>query len=245
MKVGLFIPCYIDLFYPLVGVATWQLLKKHGCEVIYPANQICCGQPLSNSGFSSLAEGCGEHFAGTFGSFDYVVCPSGSCTLHVKEHVVDKDAGNTASMRSRIFELTEFMTDVLEVTHVKASFPHSVGLHISCHGQRGLRLCSMTERIEAEFSKPAGLLKTVEGLKLQLPSRPDECCGFGGTFSVFEESVSVKMGKDRVVDHVQQGVEYITAVDSSCLMHLEGIIKRQNAGIQVIHIAEILNSSVS
>jgi L-lactate dehydrogenase complex protein LldE len=242
MKVALFVPCYIDQFYPKVAIATWQLLRRHGCEVTYPLGQTCCGQPLSNSGFSSWASGCNNHFAQIFEGCDYIVCPSGSCTLHIREHFSLKDESRSADIRSRTYELTEFLVDVLHVTHVEASFPYSVGLHISCHGQRGLKLCSMSELVESEFSKPATLLKMVKGLSLQMPVRKDECCGFGGTFCVFEEAVSVKMGKDRLRDHLQNDIEYITAVDSSCLMHLEGIIKRGNMEVQVIHIAEILNS---
>ena len=244
-KVALFIPCYVDQFYPQVAVATLQLLEKCGCEVSFPLNQTCCGQPMANSGFAALAKGCDKNFIENFSGFDYIVCPSGSCVLHIKEHLKDeRQPAHAAKISSSVFELTEFLTDVLKLTAIKACFPHRVGLHISCHGQRGLHLSSMTELMAPSFSKPETLLSMVEGLKLCTPVRVDECCGFGGTFCVFEEAVSVKMGKDRITAHASNNVEYITGGDVSCLMHFEGILKRNNSKIKTIHIAEILNSSV-
>ena len=244
-KVALFIPCYVDQFYPQVAVATLQLLEKCGCEVSFPLNQTCCGQPMANSGFAALAKGCDKNFIQNFSGFDYIVCPSGSCVLHVKEHLKDeRQPALAAKISSSVFELTEFLTDVLKLTAIKACFPHRVGLHISCHGKRGLHLSSMTELMAPSFSKPETLLSMVEGLKLCTPVRVDECCGFGGTFCVFEEAVSVKMGKDRITAHASNNVEYITGGDVSCLMHFEGILKRNNSKIKTIHIAEILNSSV-
>ena len=242
-KVGLFVPCYIDQFYPKVAIATLELLEKYGCDVGFPTNQTCCGQPMANSGFEHLATGCNNLFMDNFKDYDYIVCPSGSCTLHIKEHLhSDTDEGAATQIRSKVYELIEFLTDVLKIETVKAHFPHKVGLHQSCHGQRGLKLAQMSELNAAPFSKPEQLLRGVEGLELITLERKDECCGFGGTFCVFEEAVSVKMGKDRVFDHTKQGAEYITAGDMSCLMHLEGILKRQKSDIKIIHIAEILNS---
>jgi L-lactate dehydrogenase complex protein LldE len=246
MRVGLFIPCYVDQFYPQVGIATLQLLEKFGCEVIYPAQQTCCGQPMANSGFEHLAKGCNDLFIKNFAEFDYIVAPSGSCVLHIKEHLHGEGeaagtvAGAATHIRSRIYELIEFLTDVLKIDQLDASFPHKVGLHQSCHGQRGLKLAQMTELMAAPFSKPERLLKLVKGIELVDLDRKDECCGFGGTFCVAEEAVSVKMGKDRVADHLRHGAEYITAADMSCLMHLEGILHRQKSKVQVRHIAEIL-----
>ena len=125
-----------------------------------------------------------------------------------------------------------------------ASFPHKVGLHKSCHGLRGLKLGSCSEKVEPHFSIEEELLKEVQGLELMSLNRKDECCGFGGTFSVFEEAISVKMGKDKIQDHLDNGVEVITGADHSCLMHLEGLINRNKQPIKVMHIAEILNSSL-
>jgi L-lactate dehydrogenase complex protein LldE len=242
MKTGLFIPCYIDQFYPQVGIATLQLLEKLGCEVSFPLNQTCCGQPMANSGFAGLSAGCDKNFVRNFSNVDYIVAPSGSCVLHIKEHLQDQDEQKATFIKEHIYELTEFLVDVLNVESLEAVFPHKVGLHVSCHGQRGLGLSSMSELMEPAFSKPEKLLSMVKGLELSKPKRSDECCGFGGTFCVFEEAVSVKMGKDRVDEHSVNEVNYITAADTSCLMHMEGILKRQGSSVQTIHIAEILNS---
>jgi len=242
MKIALFIPCYIDQFYPQVGIATYQLLTKLGCQVDFPLNQTCCGQPMANSGFSELTKGCDQNFVRNFKGFDYIVAPSGSCVLHVKEHLKDdQNPSEAQKIRDNIFELTEFLIDILRVKNLQSTFPYRVGMHNSCHGQRGLHLSSMSELMDSTFSKPEQLLKQVKGLQLLKPVRPDECCGFGGTFCVFEEAVSVKMGKDRIAEHAENEVEYITAGDVSCLMHLEGILKRQNSKVKTIHIAEILN----
>ena len=245
MQVALFIPCYIDQLYPNVGIATLQLLEKLGCDVTFPLEQTCCGQPMANSGFASSSNGCDTNFVKNFSSFDYIVAPSGSCVLHVKEHLKDEAHPEKAvQIRKNIYELTEFLTDVLKVEKLQARFPYKVGLHNSCHGQRGLHLSSMTERILPQFSKPEQLLSMVKDIQLSKPKRSDECCGFGGTFCVSEGAVSVKMGKDRIAEHDHNDVDYITGGDTSCLMHLEGILRRQGSRVRTIHIAEILNSSL-
>jgi L-lactate dehydrogenase complex protein LldE len=243
MRVGLFIPCYINQFYPQVGVAVLELLERQNIQVAYPVDQTCCGQPMANSGFEHLTKDCNALFTAQFREFDYVVCPSGSCTLHLKEHlhVVGRDK-ETELLRDKIYELTEFLTDVVDVKSLPSKFPYKVGVHQSCHGQRGLKLSQMSELVAAPFSKPDRLLKMVEGLQLVSLTRTDECCGFGGLFSVNEEAVSVRMGKDRIEDFDQHEAEYITSADMSCLMHLDGILRRQKSKIQVIHIAEILNA---
>ncbi|MEO7766766.1 MAG: (Fe-S)-binding protein, partial [Ferruginibacter sp.] len=215
MKVGLFIPCYIDQFYPQVAIATMELLEKLGCTVVFPLNQTCCGQPMANSGFAKLDKGCDKNFVNNFSDADYIVSPSGSCVLHVKEHLHHPDENKAARIRSHIYELTEFIVDVLQIEKLTAVFPHRVGMHISCHGQRGLHLSSMSELVAPSFSKPERLLGMVKGLELLRPKRVDECCGFGGTFCVFEEAVSAKMGNDRVGEHEANNVEYITGVDTS------------------------------
>ncbi|MFD3292389.1 (Fe-S)-binding protein [Aquirufa sp. KTFRIE-69F] len=235
MRVALFVPCYIDQFYPQVAVASLELLEKLGCEVIVPQDQTCCGQPMANSGFASSTEGCDTNFTNNFVGFDYIVGPSGSCVLHLKEHHPSE------KIRKSVYEICEFLTDVLKVTSLPAKFPHRVGLHQSCHGQRGLRLSSMTERNEKPFSKLEDLLGLVEGVEILKPERADECCGFGGTFCVTEEAVSVKMGQDRIKEHDANAVEYIVGADTSCLMHMEGILRRQGSKVQVKHIVEILN----
>jgi len=245
MKVALFVPCYVDQFYPQAAIATLELLEKLGCEVYYPKNQTCCGQPMANSGYEHLTGGCNNLFIDNFAGYDYIVCPSGSCTLHIKEHLHShENEDKAAEIRKRVFELTEFLVDILQVKSLEASFPYKVGMHQSCHGLRGLRISQMTELVAPPFSKPAQLLGMVKGLELVPLSRADDCCGFGGTFCVVEEAVSSKMGKDRVDDHIEHGAKYITSADLSCLMHLEGILRRQNSDVKVIHVAEILNHSI-
>ncbi len=250
MKVGLFIPCYVDQFYPQVAQATLALLQKVGCDVHYPLDQTCCGQPMANSGYAHLTGGCDANFVRNFSGYDYIVSPSGSCTLHIKQHLHDP-AHNTEArqIRERVYELTEFLTDVINLpglteNPLRAQFPYRVGLHQSCHGQRGLHLAQMSELVAAPYSKPKQLLNLVAGLELVTLDRADECCGFGGTFCVVEEAVSAKMGKDRVADHLRNGAEFITGVDVSCLMHLEGVLKRAGSAVKVKHIAEILTATL-
>jgi L-lactate dehydrogenase complex protein LldE len=235
MRVALFVPCYIDQFYPQVAVASLELLEKLGCEVVVPIDQTCCGQPMANSGFASSTEGCDANFTNNFEGFDYIVGPSGSCVLHLKEHHPSE------KIRNSVYEICEFLTDILNISSLPAKFPHRVGLHQSCHGQRGLRLSSMSERNEKPFSKLEDLLGLVEGVEILKPERADECCGFGGTFCVTEEAISVKMGQDRIKEHDANAVEYIVGADTSCLMHMEGILRRQGSKVQVKHIVEILN----
>ena len=245
MTVGLFIPCYVNQFYPNAAKATLELLQKLGANVVYPTKQTCCGQPMANSGFEYLSQGCNDLFIENFSEFDYIVAPSASCILHVKDHLhSEKNEADAAAIRTKVYELVEFLTDVLEVEKLDAAFPHKVGLHHSCHGLRGLHLSQMSELNAPPFSKPQQLLNMVQGLEQITLDRQDECCGFGGTFCVAEEAVSVKMGKDRVTDHAKNGAEYITSSDLSCLMHLEGILHRNKSKVKIVHIAEILNATL-
>ncbi len=243
MTVGLFIPCYIDQFYPKAGIATYQLLERLGCTVVYPQDQTCCGQPLANSGMEKEARPIYEHFVETFAKFDYTVCPSGSCVYHVNHHYDTlEDSKAVVSVRERTFELADFLVNVLGTKALSASFPARVGIHNSCHGLRGLRLGASSERVGADFSYYRYLLNMVEGVELVQLDRVDECCGFGGTFSVNQPELSTKMGKDRIADHLRHGAEVITSGDMSCLMHMEGLIRRDGLPLRVMHVAEILNS---
>ena len=245
MKVGLFIPCYINQLYPQVAIATLELLEKLGVDVYYPKGQTCCGQPLGNSGYEDDAKGSCQVFVENFKEYDYIVGPSGSCIYHVKKHFdIIEQTPEVIKVQNNAYELCEFIVKILGKTDLGASFPHKVGLHKSCHGLRGLHLGSCSERMDPPFSTEEDLLKNVKGLELMSLTRKDECCGFGGTFSVFEEAISVKMGKDRIQDHLDNNVEVITGADHSCLMHLEGLINRNKQPLRVMHIAEILNSSI-
>jgi Fe-S oxidoreductase len=245
--IALFIPCYVDQFYPKVGIATLELLEKLGCKVSYPQGQTCCGQPMANAGFERNTVGTTRHFIETFKDYDYVVAPSGSCVLHVKEHTpaIPELEKEQAELHHKVYELTEFITDVLKVERIDGSYPHRVGYHASCHGQRGLRLASSSELNEEPFSKAKKLLENLVGLEWVELSRTDECCGFGGTFAVTEEALSIQMGKDRLEDHLVHGAEILTGGDMSCIMHLQGIASRNKQTLQFKHIAEILNEAIS
>ena len=243
MRIGLFVPCYIDQFYPRVAIATLELLEKLGATVDYPPGQTCCGQPMANAGCKGDAMGAARLFVRNFSEYDYIVAPSGSCVLHVRDHLhgLPQEAEAARRVRENTFELCEFLHKVLQVEALDSHFPHRVGLHLSCHGQRGLRLAQASEIMGPDYSIQRDLLTMVGGLQLVELDRRDECCGFGGTFAVSEEAVSMRMGKDRIDDHLRQGAEVITAGDMSCLMHLEGILRRQGRTTPVLHIAEILN----
>lgn len=248
MNVGLFIPCYVDQLYPDVAMSTLELLEQFGCEVSFPDQQTCCGQPMANTGCLSDALPLAEKMIDLFSEFDAVVCPSGSCTSMVVNHyqeIIDDSKSEAIkekykSLKDKTYELCQFLTDILKVESLDVSFPYKVGLHKSCHGLRELRLGSCSERNTPEFSKAKQLLAMVDGIQFADLTRPDECCGFGGTFAVSEEAVSCMMGKDRIHDHEKAGVQVMTGGDMSCLMHMDGIIRRDKKPIQTMHIAEIL-----
>jgi L-lactate dehydrogenase complex protein LldE len=245
MRIGLFIPCYIDAFFPEVGIATLELLERFGHDVHYPSDQTCCGQPMANSGFNTECVDTEALFVRNFSDFDYVVSPSGSCVHHVRDNFdAIEQTDEVKEVRARTFELVEFLHDIQKVDAFPwARFPHRVGLHNSCGTLRRLKHARPSELHEPFFSKPIDLLSKVDGLEFVRPARPDECCGFGGTFSVFEEVVSTKMGYDKVRDHAQAGAEYIVSADSSCLMHQQGCAERIGVTMKFIHIAQILNGA--
>ncbi len=240
--VALFVPCYVDQFYPRVAEATLQLLERHGCKVVFPEDQACCGQPMANSGAAAEAVPHAERFLRTFEPYEYVVAPSGSCVSMVRHQYAGLVPAHPAleKVRHATYELCEFLHDVLGVRRVEGSFARTVGLHRSCHAQRELRLASGSERMVPPFDKVKTLLATLGGIRLVEPSRTDECCGFGGTFAVQEEAVSCLMGRDRLDDHAQAGAEVITGVDMSCLMHLDGLARKERRPVRILHVAEVL-----
>jgi len=242
MKIGLFVPCYIDQFYPDVAIATLEILESlDGVKrVFYPKNQTCCGQPMANSGCNADLPTLANRFVDQFSDADFVVCPSGSCVAMVRmqyRNFVDSSALPTIDST---LELSEFLVDIADYDCGHIEFPYRVGLHQSCHGLRELRLGQSSEKNVPAFSKPRSLLQQLRGIELVELQRTDECCGFGGTFAVDEEAVSCMMGEDRIADHRQAQAEVITAVDMSCLMHLDGLIRRQAIRLPVMHLAEIL-----
>lgn len=241
MKIGLFIPCYVDALYPEVGVATYKLLKSLGLDVAYPLDQTCCGQPVANAGFENMAGKIADSFDEKFAGFDYVVAPSASCAAFVKLYHPRLAKGHHECLTSKkIMDVVEFIHDVVKPSSLKARFPHVVSVHNSCHGVRELGLSSPSERNVPQFNKIIDLLRMVDGITIREPERKDECCGFGGMFSVEEPDVSTRMGEDKIVRHMATGAEYITGPDSSCLMHMQGIARKENKPIKFIHVVQIL-----
>jgi L-lactate dehydrogenase complex protein LldE len=246
MRVALFVPCYVDQFYPQVGIASLQLLEKLGVKAEFPAAQTCCGQPLANSGCERDALPIYRHYVDTFAEYDYVVAPSGSCVYHVRKHF-DKleQTPDVQQVRTSAYDLIDFIYNVLGVKEIPGSFPHRVGLHLSCHGQRGLHQANESEMTPVRDGQLRQLLGSLDGIELTHLDRNDECCGFGGTFCVSEAAISARMGQDRVADHLRNGTSVLTGGDMSCLMHLEGIVRRGKLPMRVMHAAEILNGTIS
>ena len=243
LRIGLFIPCYIDLIYPEVGVATLQLLERFGLSVEYPLNQTCCGQPMSNSGDEKNAQPAEHLFVENFKEFDCIVGPAGSCVKQVRCHF-DRLEQTVAvkHVRQHTYELVEFLHDVLRVDSFPwAEFHHSVAIHNSCSSLRGLGIARTSEIMGAPFDKTANLLSKVDGIVIVPVDRPDDCCGFGGTFCVTDEAVSARMGIEKAHDHLRHGAEYVVSPDMSCLMHQCGIAKRTGLDLKYIHVAQVLN----
>ena len=245
MKVALFVPCFIDAFFPEVAVATLELLERFDVEVAYPLDQTCCGQPMANSGCHADAAGAEALFVRNFAGYDHIVSPSGSCIHHVRENLTAiPQTDEVLQVRKNSFELVEFLHDVLGAREFPwAEFPHVIGLHNGCTSLRKLGTASWSEQAMAPWSKPMTLLQAVKGIRFATPARPDECCGFGGTFSVYEEPVSARMGQDKVADHHRAGAEVIVSADMSCLMHQKGCAERMGLPLRFMHIAQVLNGS--
>ena len=241
MKVGLFIPCYVDAVFPEVGVATYKLLRHLGVDVEYPLDQTCCGQPMANAGFESQAVPLAKKFEEKFKGFDYVVAPSVSCTAFIRFNYPRLLKGKTeCETAKKAMDVVEFLHDVVKLDRRLGTFPHKVSLHNSCHGVRELGLSSPSEQHVEKFNKIKDLLQLVDGIQVVEPERPDECCGFGGMFSVEETAICAQMGRDKVERHIQTGAEYVTGPDCSCLMHMAGVARKQGLKIEFKHVVEIL-----
>jgi L-lactate dehydrogenase complex protein LldE len=238
MRVGLFIACFNDLFFPDVGRATVRLLRHLGHDVAFPEAQTCCGQMHFNTGYREACVPLVRRFADAFAGFDVVVTPSASCAAMVRQHhptVADDadDAGLAAAVADvapRVRELSEFLVDDLGLTDVGARFPHAVAFHPTCHSLRLLRI----------GDRPQRLLAAVDGLRLVDLADAEGCCGFGGTFAVKNADTSIAMGNDKVDAVVATGAEVLASADTSCLMHIGGLLSRRGSPVRVMHIAEIL-----
>ena len=247
MRVGLFVPCYVDAFEPEVGIATLELLERLGVEVEYPLGQTCCGQPMANTGCHEEAAATERLFVRNFAQYDTVVVPSGSCAHHVRTHLTAIEQTDAVRhVRARTFELVEFLHDVLHIGALPwARFAHRVAYHSNCQALRGLEHARASELNVPDFSKPLDLLGMVADIEVVAATRPDECCGFGGSFSVADQAVSVRMGYDKVGDFARAGAAYVVSADSSCLMHQKGCAQRLGLGLKFIHIAQVLNGAAA
>lgn len=243
LSVGLFIPCYIDMVFPEVGIATLQLLERLGLDVHFPLNQTCCGQPMSNSGDEGNAAAAERLFVKNFSEFKYIVGPAGSCVKQVRCHYdTIEQTDEVKHVRQQTYELVEFLHDVLKVESFPwAEFHHSVAIHNSCSSIRGLGIAKPSEIMGPPFNKTAALLEKVRGLVLVPVDRPDDCCGFGGTFCVTDEAVSARMGLDKAHDQLRHGAEYVVSPDMSCLMHQQGVAHHAGLDLKYIHVAQVLN----
>jgi len=239
VRVALFVTCLNDTMFPSTGKATVALLRRLGVDVDFPSAQTCCGQMHVNSGYVPEAIPVVRTFVEAFAAYDAVVTPSGSCAASAREQhkIVARRSGDPSLVRgvealsSRVYELSEFLVDVLGVVDVGAYFPHRVTLHPSCHSSRLLGV----------GDRPARLLAAVRGITMVDLPEAEECCGFGGTFSAKFPMISTAMGDVKCANATETGADYIVSNDSSCLMHLQGLLSRQGNKLKTIHLAEVLN----
>ncbi len=241
MKVALMVTCLNDAMFPDTGKAVVRLLRRLGVDVEFPAGQTCCAQPMVNTGYLDEAVPAVRAFVSAFEGYDAVVTPSGSCagSARHQHEIVARRSGDpalvdaVAATSPKVYELSEFLVDVLGVEDVGAYFPHRVTYHPTCHS---LRMLGVGDR-------PTRLLRAVRGLQLVDLPQAEECCGFGGTFAVKNADTSVAMGSDKARHVRETGAEVLVAGDNSCLMHVGGLLSRQQSGVRVMHLAEILASA--
>jgi L-lactate dehydrogenase complex protein LldE len=236
MRIALFVPCFVDQIYPRVAIAALEILERLGIDVVVPDGTACCGQPVANAGFEREGDPALRSFARTFAPYERIVVLSGSCAVHVRTHAA-------ADVAQRTTELCAFLHDEVgldAIASLGSAFERRVALHIGCHALRGLGLARPSEIQAPMRNKVRALLQRVRGLTFAEQSRPDECCGFGGTFSVTEPEVSAKIGRDRLRDYRLGQAEAVVSTDMSCLMHLGGIARRAGITLPMLHVAEVL-----
>jgi L-lactate dehydrogenase complex protein LldE len=237
MNIQLFIPCFVDQLYPQVAFNMVKVLEKAGCTVSYNSNQTCCGQPAFNAGFWGEAKDVCSKFIKDFEGAEYIVAPSASCVGFVRNYfstVFENASGADAAKRTsgRVFEFSEFLVKVLKVEDLGATFAGKATYHDSC---AALREC----RVKQE---PRTLLSNVKGLEIVEMNDVETCCGFGGTFAVKFEPISIAMGDQKITNASATGAEYIISTDMSCLMHIDGCNKHKGAGLKAVHLADVLAS---
>jgi L-lactate dehydrogenase complex protein LldE len=241
VRVALFVPCYVDQINPEVGVSAVRVLRRLGVDVIYPEGQTCCGQPAFNSGFFDEARSVGRHFLGVFDKerFDYVVCPSGSCTTMVSHYFpfifkdLPDERARSEALGGRVRELSDFLVNVMGASAKDLGAHHEAKavFHTGCHQRRELGV----------LKEPRELLEGVEGLDLVGWEKEELCCGFGGTFSVKMPAVSTAMADEKIKALDRSGADTLISGDSSCLMHLNGRLKRTGRDTRVLHLAQVLD----
>ena len=241
MRVALFITCFNDTLFPETGRATVEVLERLGVEVDFPLGQTCCGQMHFNTGYQREAIPLVQRFVEVFDGYEAVVAPSGSCVSMVRElYPMAADlagdrllAESVEQLGPRVFELSEFLVKKLGVTDVGAYYPHRVTYHPTCHSLRMLKV----------GEAPLELLRNVRGMDLVELSEPEECCGFGGTFAVKNADTSAAMLSDKIRRILDTEAEVCCAGDNSCLMHIGGGLHRLRAGVETVHLAQILAST--
>jgi L-lactate dehydrogenase complex protein LldE len=229
-RVSLFVTCVVDQLFPNVGMAIAEVLERAGCEVEFREAQTCCGQPAFNSGYRDEARAVAEHFLKTFEGAENIVVASGSCCSMIGHHFAELFPGGTPI--PPVWEFSQFLTGVLKIEDVGASFDGLVTYHDSCHALRELKI----------KDGPRALLKNVRGLRLVEMDPREECCGFGGTFSVKFPEISGGMARTKVEAIERTGASTVVSIDSSCLMQLQGALSRAGSKIRTMHLAEVLAS---
>jgi L-lactate dehydrogenase complex protein LldE len=234
VRVSLFVTCVVDQVFPQVGIAMANVLERAGCEVEFREAQTCCGQPAFNSGYRDEARTVAEHFLKIFEGAENIVVASGSCCSMISHHFADLLPGDPRvhDLESRVWEFSQFLTDVLKVEDVGATFDGLVTYHDSCHALRELKI----------KDGPRTLLQNVRGLQLIEMEPPEECCGFGGTFSVKFPEISGGMARTKIEAIERTGAGTVVSIDSSCLMQLQGVLTRSGSKIRTLHLAEVLAS---
>ncbi len=237
MKVQLFIPCFIDQLYPQTAFNMIKILEKAGCTVEYNPNQTCCGQPAFNAGFWDEARDVASKFLADFDTVDFIVAPSASCVGFIRNYYPTLFENNSSNhqiknIKNKIFEFTEFLINILKTDDFNAALSGKATYHDSC---AALRECKIKE-------EPRKLLAKVKGLEIVEMNDNETCCGFGGTFSVKFESISIGMANQKINNALATGAEYIISTDLSCLMQLDGFIKKNNLPLKTMHIADVLSS---
>lgn len=240
--VALFVPCYVDQLYPEAAIAALRVLERLGCDVAVPDGAPCCGQPPANAGYEREGEGALRALVRAYHDYERVVVLSGSCAAHIREHAAALgDAGG--SVAAATVEFCAYLHDDIgleAIASLGATFPARVAVHVGCHSLRRLHLARASELQVPPFDKVRALLSGVRGLSFAEPARPDECCGFGGAFAVTEPAISARMGRDRLGEYLAAGAEAVLSTDMSCMMHLDGIARREGVRLPVMHVAQVL-----